>query len=830
MADNTLDKKLQNIFAALSGDSGTTPPPYVSDKLGWWLDTILTQLIVGGGGSGGGGTALHNILLNRELADQHPISSITGLQAALNAIITNHDQLNNRNIADQHTIVAITGLEQVLAELAAKQETDPVFTQTLPSLATKASVASELSELKTETLQAINNQISDEAVSRENQITEATTAEANARQAEIEKLNNELGAFEQQITGELQTTNANLNQANQAIWGRVESSPSAGDGLQGILNGPNGAGKITELGNRIDGEIEQITDLIPTQANDANQLADKAFVNSTVSNMAARFVTPDAAGLEQWASLQALRDGPWFNGGAPYSPTDTDYAIFINTDNTVWRAAFNSNLWSPTYKVNDSPFTADQLAAINSTITAGLVDKLTGLPTALELTALLAGKLDVAHGTASDAHQALFDAKANNTQASITTGSGTDVTTGAQTNPTVWGMVQNIWNRLFALNNAKLGTNATAVDSTMLGGNAAGNFHRFRANLATGDDLNTFTANGVWTAQTNAVTASLLNAPTGIPNNPSTLIVFGNTGATWVRAQMLILAPATAASAPRMWYRHCYSTDTWSAWREVQSPVPAGTSGNILTQSGTSGVFSSIANGTVPIGRGRENPTDLNANIKSGMYEYPTYASYNAILNKPPTAPASNQVANLIVFSSFRDDTTYNTAASFTQTFIVGGYGTATPRIFHRNIQADNPVAGWNWNAPWVELERRLPTNDRNNPSTWQTGVEIDFGDGTFGRRYTGTVDIAVNTNVDTQLTGSGGGNNLSFISSGGYFTTGGTGFKVPIGTTQYNASSGLIEYVGTLYTTGSTVRLRIATNTQAITSNYDVWYRYVKI
>ena len=42
--------------------------------------------------------------------------------------------------------------------------------------------------------------------------------------------------------------------------------------------------------------------------------------------------------------------------------------------------------------------------------------------------------------------------RASNTQASIAAGSGTDTSTAAQTNPTVWGMLQNIWNRIFALN------------------------------------------------------------------------------------------------------------------------------------------------------------------------------------------------------------------------------------------------------------------------------------------------------------------------------------------------------------------------------------------
>jgi hypothetical protein len=121
-------------------------------------------------------------------------------------------------------------------------------------------------------------------------------------------------------------------------------------------------------------QINGINALIPNQANPDNQLADKDFTNSSISNLAANHVTPDAAGEEQWSSLDALRAGAWYHGGASYTPTKNDYAIFINTDNSVWRASFNGDLWSPAYKVNDTPFTAAQLAALNSGITENLVN------------------------------------------------------------------------------------------------------------------------------------------------------------------------------------------------------------------------------------------------------------------------------------------------------------------------------------------------------------------------------------------------------------------------------------------------------------------------
>jgi len=121
-------------------------------------------------------------------------------------------------------------------------------------------------------------------------------------------------------------------------------------------------------------EVQAITDLIPNQASDTNQLADKDFVNDAISEIEARYVTPDPAGLMQWESLTTLQTGSWYSGGVPHSPTQGDYAIFINVDGSVWRAKYNDNLWTPTYKINDTPFTSEQLAALNSGITSDLIE------------------------------------------------------------------------------------------------------------------------------------------------------------------------------------------------------------------------------------------------------------------------------------------------------------------------------------------------------------------------------------------------------------------------------------------------------------------------
>ena len=170
-----------------------------------------------------------------------------------------------------------------------------------------------------------------------------------------------------------QETDRSVVLHNQPLGVTQAGTPVSIQNLNKIEQGIFDAHELVEI---VTQKVLNIISKIPNHASANNQLADKNFVNSSISNMAANYVTPDAAGEQQWTNLETLRAGPWFHGGTPYSPTQNDYAIFINDDNSVWRATFDGNLWSPTYKVNDTPFTAAQLAALNSQITASLVLKI----------------------------------------------------------------------------------------------------------------------------------------------------------------------------------------------------------------------------------------------------------------------------------------------------------------------------------------------------------------------------------------------------------------------------------------------------------------------
>ncbi len=119
---------------------------------------------------------------------------------------------------------------------------------------------------------------------------------------------------------------------------------------------------------------------VPAQASAQNQLADKAFVNSTVATNTAEFrgTVPSVSAL-------------------PTSGIDAnDYAFVVGTDsegNIVYRRyKYNGAEWLFEFALNNSSFTAAQWAAIQSGMTVALRMKLRDLPTAEELAVLLAGK------------------------------------------------------------------------------------------------------------------------------------------------------------------------------------------------------------------------------------------------------------------------------------------------------------------------------------------------------------------------------------------------------------------------------------------------------
>ena len=117
--------------------------------------------------------------------------------------------------------------------------------------------------------------------------------------------------------------------------------------------------QVSQIGTNTS-NISTINGKIPSQASTTNQLADKSFVNSSISTNTANFIGT----FNSVADLEAY-------GG---TLTNNDYAFVIGTDqqgNTIYNrykytTATNPAEWVFEYALNNSSFTANQWASINS--------------------------------------------------------------------------------------------------------------------------------------------------------------------------------------------------------------------------------------------------------------------------------------------------------------------------------------------------------------------------------------------------------------------------------------------------------------------------------
>lgn len=141
-------------------------------------------------------------------------------------------------------------------------------------------------------------------------------------------------------------------------------------------------------------DIKGIKDKIPTQASNSNQLADKAFVNSSISTATADFkgtynlindlkLPIDASKVDIQNKLLTVVSAADINDYCfvqiPTSAETPDQVAIIQ------RYKHTADSWVYEYDLNNSGYTAEQWAAINSNMTAELTTKLTNLPTNAQL-------------------------------------------------------------------------------------------------------------------------------------------------------------------------------------------------------------------------------------------------------------------------------------------------------------------------------------------------------------------------------------------------------------------------------------------------------------
>lgn len=191
----------------------------------------------------------------------------------------------------------------------------------------------------------LTERLNNEAQARE----DADIAEANKRLEEDTKLNNRV---DKEITDR---TNAD-NALNTTLTNKINEEATARTNADNALSN-----RITTNLN----SINTINSKIPSQASSTNQLADKEFVNSSIANDAATFQ----------GTFESVNDLPTTN------VKKNDYAFIVTVvsggNPEYKRYKYNGTQWLEEFVLNNSSFTANQWAAINSGISSNWMNDTT---------------------------------------------------------------------------------------------------------------------------------------------------------------------------------------------------------------------------------------------------------------------------------------------------------------------------------------------------------------------------------------------------------------------------------------------------------------------
>ena len=163
------------------------------------------------------------------------------------------------------------------------------------------------------------------------------------------------------------------------------------DGIWGKITGniEDQADLIEKLDQKASQEqVDAIEEKIPASATSENQLADKAFVNSSINNYAAFYLTKNANG-DAFGTYEELTSATKFwNAGVEKTPTKNDYLVVLQdetkttalgvdpTTRYTYQGEWPTGQFEFQYIVNNTALTQEQVDAINSGITKSIVDSM----------------------------------------------------------------------------------------------------------------------------------------------------------------------------------------------------------------------------------------------------------------------------------------------------------------------------------------------------------------------------------------------------------------------------------------------------------------------
>lgn len=140
------------------------------------------------------------------------------------------------------------------------------------------------------------------------------------------------------------------------------------------LNSTSGTSALSaNQGNVLKWYVDTINGKIPSEASSSNQLADKNYVDDSINQVAAYYITRTAAWDAFATKTQLLATTTFYSWWAVRTPTRNDYCIVLADETHNWettRYSYQWSSWEYQYTVNETALTQQQVDALNSWITS----------------------------------------------------------------------------------------------------------------------------------------------------------------------------------------------------------------------------------------------------------------------------------------------------------------------------------------------------------------------------------------------------------------------------------------------------------------------------
>lgn len=313
---------------------------------------------------------LNTEIIDRKTADAAEADERKARDNALRQLI--NEESNRAQVAE--------GTVNTKVDRIQKQLSDDISVETNARIAADNSLTNAIKAEQTAREAAItaeaNKRSADDIV-----LGNRISNEISDRKSEDSNLSNSIDAVKQQFEASLQQEVTSRKADDSLLKGEITKEQEARIVADNILQkaiDAEGTQRV-ETDNALRSSINSIQDKIPSAASSTNQLADKDFVNSSINNMVSFF-------RGSFKSYESLVNKPWqtTDPTADFYVHNNDYA-YVESDEThngeAWRYVYveiedGKSQWEAQFKINDSPFTQDQLNAINSGITSDAVSKI----------------------------------------------------------------------------------------------------------------------------------------------------------------------------------------------------------------------------------------------------------------------------------------------------------------------------------------------------------------------------------------------------------------------------------------------------------------------